>query len=75
MSTALPAREAAAAPVERTAAVDGSLVLGALVTSTAALVVLAGMPPAGTATGDAVRALVLLAFWLVAPGAVVVTRL
>lgn len=49
--------------------------LGALVTSTAALTVLAGMPSAGTGTGDAVRALVLLAFWLVAPGAVVVTRL
>jgi hypothetical protein len=75
VSTALPAREAVAAPAQRTVAVDGPLVLGALVTSAAALAVLAGTPSADTAAGDAVRALVLLAFWLVAPGAVVVTRL
>jgi hypothetical protein len=75
VSTALPAREAVAAPPRPTAGVEAPLALAALVTSAAALVVLAGTPAAGTTTGDVVRTLVLLSYWLVAPGAVVVARL
>jgi hypothetical protein len=48
---------------------------GALLGSLLALIVLAGLPPAGSAAGDVVRGLVLLFFWLVAPGAAVMIRL
>jgi hypothetical protein len=55
--------------------VDAFLLLVAPVTSALALLVLAGVPSTVSAAGEAVRGLVLLAFWLIAPGAAVVRRL
>jgi hypothetical protein len=56
-------------------ALDLGLAVAALVAGLLALVVLAGIPAPGGAVGDTVRGLGLLCFWLVAPGAVLVSRL
>jgi len=57
------------------ASVDAVLQCSAIVTSGLALLLLAGVPSAAGTAGQVVRGLVLLCFWLIAPGAVVVTRL
>ncbi|MGY1698694.1 hypothetical protein [Geodermatophilus sp. SYSU D00766] len=54
--------------------IDRRLAGWAAATSLAALVVLIGLPPLGSNTAAAVRATVLTAFWLMAPGAVVLRR-
>lgn len=59
----------------RGSGVDAVLMAGTVLTSLLALAVLAGWPAAGTAAGDTVRGLVLVCFWLVAPGGTVVSRL
>ncbi len=53
---------------------DHRLAAVATVTSLAALVVLAGLPPVGGSASAAVRGAVLTAFWLTAPGAAVLGR-
>jgi len=55
--------------------VDAVLQCSAIVTSGLALLLLAGIPSAAGTAGQVVRGLVLLCFWLIAPGAIVVTRL
>src|SRR6476646_1397414 len=55
--------------------VDAVLQGSAIVTSGLALLLLAGVPSAAGTAGQVVRGLVLLCFWLIAPGAVVVARL
>ena len=59
----------------RRTGVDGLLMAATVLSSSLALVVLAGWPPIGTPAGDTTRGLVLLAFWLVAPGGTVLSRL
>jgi hypothetical protein len=66
---------AAAPPVRALPGVDALLLLVAPVVSALALLVLAGVPSAGTAAGEVVRAVVLVGFWLTAPGTAVVRRL
>ncbi|SFF51213.1 hypothetical protein [Blastococcus tunisiensis] len=56
-------------------AVDRWLTAAIVPSSVLALVVVAGFPTATGSVGTAVRGLVLLAFWLVAPGAAVLIRL
>src|SRR3954468_526794 len=59
---------------EPSSAADWWLAVGAAVTALLALVVLAGLPPAGSTAGSAVRGLLLLAFWLLGPGSAVVVH-
>ncbi|HEV7188890.1 MAG TPA: hypothetical protein VGN28_13430 [Blastococcus sp.] len=71
----LPARTTVAASWPPGSAVDAALRIAALVTSELALLVLAHLPPPGSPAADAARGIALLLFWLIAPGAVVVTAL
>ncbi|MGZ6777158.1 MAG: hypothetical protein ACXVGD_21690 [Blastococcus sp.] len=71
----LPARTTVAAFRQPGSRVDAVLRIAALVTSELALLVLSHIPPPGSPAADAARGIALLLFWLIAPGAVVVTLL